>query len=980
MRKTVLLAASVSLLTFSAGSLPGSEPTERPLLHYTFDDISCFGKNSGTAANGDAEAHLLSKHSSVPGVRGGAIMCTGMADSLHLSDPARIIPNACTISFYLRPEHMRERMTAISFYGNDNRIIGLDIVKKHLAFNDYRPPESRLLQTCGPELELDRFYHVIWRMDGKYVQIYLDGKEVFKQKYELVPSDIRPQRMNIATDYHSVVAHRYRLVGTLDDLQIHCGAPSADFIARQSQLLTSAPPKPPVVRIYNTVIKETEPVKSRITADQQFVFDGKKEPVMLYGGGGFLPAASYSLRTLPDASRAGMNVFRYTVDGKREFCGGTWWYGPDKYDFDLVDRNLDFAFRQNPNVKIILSLPASPPAWWGEQNPGELCSDFYGRTNQDYFASHSYSSKKWLEDLEKAWTALFEHMKKQPYYKRIIGITPVSGRYGECLRAGYNSQLYGKELTDYSQVELRAFRQWLKQRYGTMENMRKAYKTGSLPATIDEVKLPSPGERQRPDSSYFRDGVVDRLTLDYITFVNEQSAQAVCDFTAILRKLAGPDKLIGLYYGYLLEDALGHNRAWAGDSGHFGLDKVLRSDSVDFLAAPVGYTQRQLGCVGPSMGPAASLALHNKLWVYEADIRTSLNGGKAEYSGASNLDESLAVLWRTYGNTVIDYSGMWWVAIHGKKSYDDPAIWSAFATMYQDMAQHTAVRSAERRKRAVALIVDPVSINFRRYSLYDPLCGNLLTLSRDVFAKSGIEYDYYSSGDLGIMPDDYPVYIFLNSFYLTDEARATIEKRFKKDGKLLVWCYGAGYFQSTDPAARIRTSVKNMQSLSGIQMEVINSRPMPLDSRPAPGYQTELAPLSLKGKYKPIFAVNDPQAQKLALFTAPELAEKTAAAYKNCGSYQSIYLGTPEFKTAWVRAIARLGKAHVYTDAENVVVRAGNDHIMIHSGHDDTVNIFLPEKVSAVIRVDNGQTVARLTDKFSIKIGKNRTILLRIKK
>jgi len=53
---------------------------------------------------------------------------------------------------------------------------------------------------------------------------------------------------------------------------------------------------------------------------------------------------------------------------------------------------------------------------------------------------------------------------------------------------------------------------------------------------------------------------------------------------------------------------------------------------------------------------------------------------------------------------------------------------------------------------------------------------------------------------------------------------------------------------------------------------------------------------------------------------------------------------------------------------------------MIHSGHDDAVNIFLPEKVSAVIRVDNGQTVARLTDKFSIKIGKNRTILLRIKK
>ena len=163
-------------------------------------------------------------------------------------------------------------------------------------------------------------------------------------------------------------------------------------------------------------------------------------------------------------------------------------------------------------------------------------------------------------------------------------------------------------------------------------------------------------------------------------------------------------------------------------------------------------------------------------------------------------------------------------------------------------------------------------------------------------------------------------------------------------------------------------------------MEVINSKVMPLDSRPVAGYTTQLAPLSLKGKYKPVFAVSDPQAQKMAEFIAPELAGKTAAAYKNCGSYQSIYLGTPEFKTAWVREIARLGKAHVYTDAENVVVRVGNGHIMIHSGHADTVNIVLPEKVSKVVRVDNGQTVAESTDKFSTTIGRNRTILFRIEK
>jgi len=377
---------------------------------------------------------------------------------------------------------------------------------------------------------------------------------------------------------------------------------------------------------------------------------------------------------------------------------------------------------------------------------------------------------------------------------------------------------------------------------------------------------------------------------------------------------------------------------------------------------------------------SASLAMHKKLWLFEADIRTSLNGGKAEYSGAANLEESLAILWRTYGNAVVDYSGLWWVALQGKKSYDDPKIWAAFKTMYQDMAKHTTVRPAERRQRTIAMIVDPVSINFRRYSLYDQLSGNLLTLSRDVFAKSGIEYDYYTTGDLATMPDDYPVYIFLNSFYLTDDVRNTIEKRFKKDGKLLVWCYGAGYFQGKDKAARISTSAKNMQRLSGIQIEAIIDKVYSLDSRPTDAYKSKLAPLTIKGKYKPVFAVSDQEVQKMTEFSAPELAGKTAVAYKDCGNYRSLYIGTPEFKTSLVREIAKLGKVPVYTDAENVVVRVGNEHILIHSGHDDLVNITLPEKVSSVIRVDNNQTVAENTDKFSIKIGKNRTILMRIVK
>ena len=81
-----------------------------------------------------------------------------------------------------------------------------------------------------------------------------------------------------------------------------------------------------------------------------------------------------------------------------------------------------------------------------------------------------------------------------------------------------------------------------------------------------------------------------------------------------------------------------------------------------------------------------------------------------------------------------------------------------------------------------------------------------------------------------------------------------------------------------------------------------------------------------------------------------------------------------------VRSLAKLGGAHVYSEASNVVLRAGNGHILVHSGHDDTVAITLPEKAREIILVETGETLARDTDTLTVNIGKNRTMLLKVVK
>ncbi|MPN25211.1 hypothetical protein SDC9_172618 [bioreactor metagenome] len=95
-------------------------------------------------------------------------------------------------------------------------------------------------------------------------------------------------------------------------------------------------------------------------------------------------------------------------------------------------------------------------------------------------------------------------------------------------------------------------------------------------------------------------------------------------------------------------------------------------------------------------------------------------------------------------------------------------------------------------------------------------------------------------------------------------------------------------------------------------------------------------------------------------------------------SWRSVYLGVPEFTVDLVRSLAQLGGAHVWTDADNVVVRPGNGHLLIHSGHDDTVKIILPQPAAAVIDVATGEAVARQSAIVMLPIGKNRTRLLRI--
>lgn len=912
------------------------------------EPLITFSCNGPETIPESARNERLDKDCFQPGVVGNGLYLTGM-ENIMLPLPKGFGAKPLTISGYFRPDYFRHggMMTILSFFHHPREILAVKMIGDRLHAMDWGVySKSRTIPVTG-KLEKGVWHHLTWQMTGSEWVFFIDGKHSHSFKTTMLPATADAQKILLGCDFNHVVSERHFWVGMLDEFRVEEGILSPEQCEFSPEALAAAPKFTGIKLIGARNIKADEkpPKVSIDTATQSYVINGEKTPVMIYAAG-VATAGAYVFDTAKECrENSGINVFRLEIT-PRDFRMGEWWYAPGKYDFTEIDLWLDQVVRRVPDARILLQIPMSPPTWWGIANPKEETCDFTGFRVRDYHASHSFASRKWISDLEGALTALFAHLKQTPYYNRIIGYVPVIGLYNEAFRWGYNSKY--KNMTDYSEPERRAFQAYQKARYGTTEKRNSARPKEQAVASFEEAPLPTPEERLLSDG-YFSDPVRDRNVIDYLQYLNSNHPDRIREFTDIVRRLCGPDKVIGLYYGYLFSDSYGHRRTFSNESGHYGLAKALELPNVDFLLDSMAHFQREMGNAGPTAGAPAAIQLHNKLWMDEADIRTHLSNGNAEYSGARNLDESLGILWRAFGTIQINRSGLWWFPISGKNAYSHPRIWEAFGRMRKEMQYQEQHPVAADRANTIAFIMDPQAIHFRRYSKDDPVTGNLVTGLLGPVAKAGISYHLHIIEDLERIPDDYKVYVFLNSFHLTDAQRETIRRRFQKKGKLLVWSYASGYFTG-DSDARYSNGVENISALTGISIKKA-SAPAPIPSA------------GIKQPLSPIFYIDDPNAASLASFSgtgSAELDGKVASAEKTLpNGAKSVYLGIPQWTPQLIHHLAAMGGVHCYTEkTPDYVLRAGNGHILLHSAQARTAALRLPRQARRVVDVMTGEVLA----------------------
>ena len=128
-----------------------------------------------------------------------------------------------------------------------------------------------------------------------------------------------------------------------------------------------------------------------------------------------------------------------------------------KYDFSFWDEFLALAAEEN--MKVVFCTPtATPPAWLSEKYPETLNAD--GDGNLMYHGmrgQHNLTSPKYLEFCEKITRRMAEHFNK---YDCIIGWQ-------------LDNEVNCEANEYYSKSDHEAFRAFLKERFGTLDNLNE---------------------------------------------------------------------------------------------------------------------------------------------------------------------------------------------------------------------------------------------------------------------------------------------------------------------------------------------------------------------------------------------------------------------------------------------------------------------------------------------------------------------------
>lgn len=657
-----------------------------------------------------------------------------------------------------------------------------------------------------------------------------------------------------------------------------------------------------------------------------------------------------SLEVFRDFAEEGVRLFSFSATPTESGYGlaRTAWTAPDTYDFSQMDERALMVLEACPDAYFFPRIYVHAPAWWSEAHPDDLViEELADGTRQVFIHSGgkpapSWASEPWRRDTIRGIERLVRHIEASPYADRVLGYHIASGTTEEWMMWGANEGSW----VDYSSANLAKFREWLRAKYGTDEALRRAWRDGS--ASLATAELPTRAERERCDLGYLRDPASEGPVIDFTLYNSWMVADSIRTLAAATKRIAGGDRLVGVFYGYLLQ-LIAEPRMQ--NAGHLALDEVLACPDVDFLTSPTSYMFRDPGS-GTShfMSLTGSVRHAGKLWFDENDIRTSLAPGEVgSWGKQASIEGDILQQNRELGNVIASGVAQWWFDV-GQNRYDDPVLMARIGELRE--AAERALEYDRAPADEVAFIVDGPSLAYA--SVGAPLTAWLLREQIPQAARIGAPVGWYTLDDVAKLPPK-RMYVFLNAWAPNAAQRAAIEA-LRSDGRVLVFVGPAGVYRegALDPTA--------MGDLVGMDI----------------GWSTEPAMLRCEAEgisygagqaFGPVAYPDDGEAEVLARM--PD--GRAGLAVRDHGDWLSVHSAAPALPAALLRQLAERAGVHLYT--EEAIVWASRGLLSVNVDQGGTRLIQLP-RPATVVDLVTGETLGVDVAELALDIANRDTRIL----
>ena len=587
---------------------------------------------------------------------------------------------------------------------------------------------------------------------------------------------------------------------------------------------------------------------------------------------------------------------------------------------------LEGILEINPDAYFQVRVDFHAPRWWLDRYPAEMVHyargpiDF-GTTNDIGRAPNaSLASERWQQEADVIVKQFLDYLQTTRVGKRVFSFL-IGGACGsEWTYFGY------KQEPDTGDAMTRRFRQWLADKYVTDVALQQAWNAPRV--TIATAVVPDMEER-RYNLGVFRDPQKERRILDYYHCHQETIESVIDHFTQFFKENWPSDVLVGLFNGYLFSDNDFNS------TGYLYFGRLLDSPYIDFFAGPYNYNYdaRDAGGTSQPRSLVGSVNLHGKLFMTEQDRITHLIAQSRNNETTFTTDEqSVAMLRTNFAQLVSLASGYWFEEFSGFPGYapyvaheplqeyagnfNSPALMSEIGRQkrYYDQAVHHDYE----READVAFFYDfdtfyyLAEVDNRQTREIEYASNNWLTA--DAY-RSGVSFDTYLYSDLrNVDLSRYKAVVFGTTYCISDEDMVFINDQVKKDGRLVIFNYAPAYTDGT------KLDVRRIGKITEMEVRPIKITTPPVMTILGNHYGLEADGSPGRVPVSPLFEIDDSGVEVLGRYQG---SDAVAVARKKQPDYTVVYAALPLRGPGMMRKLFREAGAHIYNDADDVVIAGG---------------------------------------------------------